>query len=61
MKGSSKNKKNQPGFLVGTLKAKTGASQVSGFKTNVVQTRTNLERAEATCRSEALLSGQCYC
>lgn len=43
------------------LKAETGPSQVSGFKTNAVQTRTNLERAEATCRSEALLSGQYYC
>lgn len=61
MKGSSKNNKNQPGFLVGTLKAETGASQVSSFKRNADQTRTNLERTEATYRSEALLSGQYYC
>jgi len=59
-KGSSKNNKKQPRFLVGMLKAETGVPEVSGLKTKAVQTRTNLERAEATCRSEASLSDPYY-
>lgn len=46
---------------MGMLMAETGASQVSGFKTNAVQARTNLERPEALTTAKALFSGQWYC